>query len=80
MEGLILCQRYREAAAECEGLLEGVDRLYLQAEVAWRQGDLEVRPAPQGRQPGSCELTLVGWWASVYAAKFSGAVLACGMW
>ena len=41
VEGLIACQRYREAAAECEGLLEGPDRLYLQAEVAWRTGELE---------------------------------------
>lgn len=40
IEGLILCQRYREAAAECEGLLEGPDRQYLEAEIAWRQGDL----------------------------------------
>ena len=42
MEGLILCQRYAEAQAHSLGLLEGADRLYLQAELSWRQGDLEV--------------------------------------
>ncbi len=42
VEGLILCQRYAEAQAACQGLIEGADRLYLQAELEWRQGGLEV--------------------------------------
>lgn len=41
MEALLLCQRYTDAEAACASLLEGsADRLYLQAEAAWRQGDL----------------------------------------
>lgn len=43
MEALLLCQRYTEAEAGCETLLDGsADRLYLEAEVAWRQGRLEA--------------------------------------
>ena len=41
VEALLLCQRYAEAQAGCCSLLEGsADRLYLEAEVAWRQGSL----------------------------------------
>jgi tetratricopeptide (TPR) repeat protein len=41
VEALLLCQRYADAEAECSSLLEGsADRLYLEAEAAWRQGSL----------------------------------------
>lgn len=43
VEALLLCQRYADAEAACSGLLEGsTDRLYLEAEAAWRQGKLEA--------------------------------------
>lgn len=41
VEALLLCQRYADAKAACSSLLEGsADRLYLEAEAAWRQGSL----------------------------------------
>ena len=40
VEGLIVCGRYGDAAAATEGLLPGVDRQYLEAEVLWRLGDV----------------------------------------
>ena len=41
VEALLLCQRYSDAAEACRSLLaESADRLYLEAEVAWRQGGL----------------------------------------
>ena len=43
VEALLLCQRYADAEAACSSLLEGsTDRLYLEAEAAWRQGRLEA--------------------------------------
>jgi predicted Zn-dependent protease len=46
VEALLLCQRYADAQAGCEGLLEGsIDRLYLEAEAAWRQGSLAAAAA-----------------------------------
>lgn len=43
VEALLLCQRYTDAEAACSGLLEGsTERLYLEAEAAWRQGSLEA--------------------------------------
>lgn len=39
-QALILCQRYSDAQAACDVLLEGVDSWYLQAEIAWRSGML----------------------------------------
>lgn len=43
VEALLLCQRYADADAACSSLLEGsTDRLYLEAEAAWRQGRLEA--------------------------------------
>lgn len=43
VEALLLCRRYVDAAAACAALLEGTaDRLYLEAEVAWRQGRLSA--------------------------------------
>ena len=41
VEALLLCQRYADAEAGCSGLLEGrTERLYLEAEAAWRNGRL----------------------------------------
>ncbi len=43
VEALLLCQRYADAEAACSSLLDGsTDRLYLEAEAAWRQGRLEA--------------------------------------
>ena len=42
VEALLLCQRYADAKAECEGLLPGAERQYLEAEATWRLGDLEA--------------------------------------
>lgn len=42
VEALLLCSRYTDAAAGCSSMLEGTaERLYLEAEVAWRQGRLQ---------------------------------------
>ena len=40
LQALIFCQRYEDARAACEQLPPGVDRLYLEAQTAWRAGDL----------------------------------------
>lgn len=43
IEALLLCQRYAEAGAGCAELPQGsTERLYLEAEVAWRQGCLQA--------------------------------------
>lgn len=39
MEALIHCRRYDDALQGVQGLRPGVDRLYLEAECRWRQGD-----------------------------------------
>jgi DnaJ family protein C protein 7 len=39
VEARTLCGRYAEAEAGCEALLDSVDRLYLEAEIAWRKGE-----------------------------------------
>ena len=39
-QALIYCQRYDDAAQQCKALLPGKDRLYIQAEIAWRSGQL----------------------------------------
>ena len=39
---LIACRRYDDAAVQAEGLTAGVDKLYLQSEIYWRQGQLEA--------------------------------------
>lgn len=41
MQALILCQRYADARSGCVTLPDGVDKLYLQAEAAWRTGSLQ---------------------------------------
>lgn len=41
VQALIHCQRYDDAAQKCQDLLPGVDKLYLQAEIAWRSGQLK---------------------------------------
>lgn len=40
LQALIYCQRYGDAAQQCKELLPGKDRLHLQAEIAWRSGQL----------------------------------------
>lgn len=40
LQALIFCQRYEDAERQCLTLLPGIDRVYLQAEVAWRSGSL----------------------------------------
>lgn len=40
VQALIYCHRYKDAACRCDELMPGVDRLYLQAQAAWRAGDL----------------------------------------
>ncbi len=42
MQALIYCGRYKDAEAGCTRLLPGPDRVYLQAETAWRSGDPEA--------------------------------------
>lgn len=41
MQALILCGRYADAREAGTRLCDGADRLYLEAEACWRQGDLE---------------------------------------
>ncbi len=36
---MLYCGRYKDAEDTCALLLPGCDRLYLQAETAWRSGD-----------------------------------------
>lgn len=40
VEGLIACRRYSDAFAQCQGLLPGVERSYLEAEALWRNGEV----------------------------------------
>jgi hypothetical protein len=40
VEALVACSRYGDAAAACAELLDSTERLYLEAEALWRQGDL----------------------------------------
>ena len=40
MQALIYCHRFKDAAEQCQALHPGGDRAYLEAEIAWRSGDL----------------------------------------
>lgn len=42
LQALIACRRYEDAAVKAEGLTAGIDKLYLQGEICWRQGTLEA--------------------------------------
>lgn len=45
MQALIACRRYPDAAIAAERAQEGQDKLCLQAEVQWRQGDIDAAAA-----------------------------------
>lgn len=89
VEGLILCRRFAEAAGECEGLLPGPDRQYLEAEVAWRCGDLPAAlgtlAAALAAAPGNPKCAeLQRWleplgalWQEAAAAREDGALGRC---
>lgn len=40
LQAMIHCQRYHDASQLCKELLPGIDSLYLEAETAWRSGNL----------------------------------------
>ena len=42
LQALIACRRYFDAALAADSLLAGPDKLYLQAEVLWRQSDIQA--------------------------------------
>jgi DnaJ homolog subfamily C member 7 len=42
VEALIQCRRYQDAVAACEALRPGWERVYLLAEVLWRQGEVDA--------------------------------------
>ena len=42
LQALIACRRYPDAAGAASKLHAGQDRLYLQAQVLWRQADLDA--------------------------------------
>ncbi|KAL4452009.1 hypothetical protein ABPG75_007671 [Micractinium tetrahymenae] len=93
IEALLLCQRYAEAEAGCSGLPEGsTERLYLEAEVAWRQGRLQaaadklqqalqVAASSSGRQKCSSLLehvsSLLALWEEAEAALEEGRPQGC---
>ncbi len=61
MKALLYCQRYESAAQQSKELLPGTDRLYLEAELAWRSGHLAssltfLQESEQAKKVGSkCE-------------------------
>ena len=89
VQALIYCQRYEDAACRCDELMPGVDRLYLQAQAAWRAGDLApalefldaavaISPESQKcRELHKIVSCLVSRWAAAHDAFDDGELRVC---